>query len=271
MSLRPYLAGFRLALSQELIHRGNFFVGKAREFLFFGALLLVFQKLPHGLGHWSQAQLFTYTIISALVSSQIVTQGTNTIANEIADGDLTNFLLRPMSYLGYCLSRILAARALSVFGGLISITILLLIFPNIHLTIAASSPFSVLDARHSILFASLLFLGSLALMQLIDFIAGLLSFWTDRAYGPRFLTLILVQFCSGAYLPIDTLPPTVQKVLHATPFPSLIYAPVATLIDGVSIQTTQALKTQLVWMCILGIILAIIWRQGVRSYAAYGK
>jgi ABC-2 type transport system permease protein len=266
MSLRPYLAGFRLALSQELIHRSNFLVGKMREFIFFGALLLLFQQLPHGVGHWSQPQLLTYILLAAFLSAQLGTLGMNTIASEIADGDLVNFLLRPINYLGYCLARISAARLLSLIGGILSVGILVLIFPSLHV--------SLLSSTHSLLttlYAILLTVGSLILVQLIDFIAGLLAFWTDRAYGPRFLTFILIQFCSGAYLPIDTLPTPVQTLLHATPFPSLIFAPVSTFIEGVTAQTFSALQIQWMWIVALSLCLTVLWKRGLKSYAAYGK
>lgn len=263
MSLRPYLAGFRLAISHELVHRTNFLIGRLREFIFFGALLLLFQNLPQGVGDWGQEGLFTYTLLSAFVSTQLSAQGMNQIASEIADGDLTNFLLRPMSYLGYWTARLAAVRFLSAVGGGLAVGILLLIFRDITLTLSGSV--STWIAAFG------LFLGSVILMQIIDFLAGLLSFWTDRAYGPRFLTLILIQFLSGAYLPIDTLPSWAQTLLHATPFPSLVYAPVTTLVEGVSAQTVEAFRTQWIWIGVLGCCLALVWKRGLRKYAAYGR
>lgn len=263
MFLRPYFAGFRLALSQELVHRVNFLIGKVRDFIFFAALILLFSKLPHGIGRWGQEGLLTYAILSAFLSTQITAQAMNAIASEITDGDLTNFLLRPMNYLGYWTARVMAIRVLAAVGGIVSVAILLVLFPNIHLALPH-------DVR-SWLAAGTLFLGSLILMQLIDFIAGLLSFWTDRAYGPRFLALIMVQFLSGAYLPIDTLPSWTQTVLRATPFPSLIFAPIATLIDGPGAGTVDLVRTQVVWIAILGMVLAVVWKRGIRTYEAYGR
>lgn len=263
MSLRPYLAGFRLAISHELVHRTNFLIGRLREFIFFAALLLLFKNLPEGVGLWSQAGLFTYTLLSAFVSTQLAAQGMNQIASEIADGDLTNFLLRPMSYLGYWTARLMAVRLLSALSGGLAVGILLFIFRDITLTLPSSALTWIAALG--------LFLGSVILMQLIDFLAGLLSFWTDRAYGPRFLTLILIQFLSGAYLPIDTLPAWTQRLLQATPFPSLVYAPVTTFVAGVGPQTLEAFRTQWIWIGVLGGCLGLVWKRGLKTYAAYGR
>ncbi len=263
MSLRPYLTGFRLALSQELIHRTNFFIGRIRDLIFYAALIFVFQNMPQGVGPWSQHTLLTYTLVSAFISAQLTAQTMHTISSEISEGDLTNFLLRPINYLGYCWARVSASRVLSALGGLGAVGILLLAFPNIQ----PSLPHIPLTW----LVTGLLFLGSLTIMQLIDFIAGLLSFWTDRAYGPRFLTIILLQFCSGAFIPLNTLPSSIQHVLQLTPFPSLVFAPARTWIEGVTPSTVLALQTQLLWILILSGIVFMMWRRGLKSYAAYGR
>lgn len=263
MSLRPYFTGFRLALSQELIHRTNFFIGKIRDLIFYAALIFVFQNLPQGVGPWPQQSLLTYTLISTFISAQLTAQTMHTISNEISEGDLTNFLLRPINYLGYCWARVSASRVLSAIGGLGAMVILLLAFPNISLATPSSAT--------TWLMTILLFIGSLVIMQLIDFIAGLLSFWTDRAYGPRFLTLILLQFCSGAFIPLNTLPSSIQRVLQLTPFPSLVFAPARTWIEGITPYTIQALQTQVLWICILSGIVFMMWQRGLKSYAAYGR
>ncbi len=263
MSLRPYLTGFRLTLSQELVHRSNFLIGRLRDLIFFSALILLFKQVPNGVGPWSQDGLLTYTLVSAFISTQIVTQGMHTIASEITDGDLTNFLLRPINYLGYCLARVLATRTLAILGSFFSVTFLTLLLPSLNLTLSHSPS--------TWLMAGILFLGSLILMQLIDFIGGLLSFWTDRSFGPRFLILILVQFFSGVYLPINTLPPLAQKILSATPFPSLAFVPTSTLINGITPATFVALRTQFLWIVVLSLCVAMLWHRGLKSYAAYGR
>ncbi len=263
MSFRPYLAGFRLALSQELVHRSNFLIGRLRDFILFAALIFLFQHVPQGVQNWDQHELLTYTLISAFISTQLSAQAMHTIANEITDGDLTNFLLRPFNYLGYWTARLTAVRLLAFIGGLASVALLLVLFPGIRLALPQ-------DLETWIIGGALL-LGSIILMQLIDFMAGLLSFWTNRAYGPRFLIWILVQFMSGAFLPIDAFPEWAQSLLSFTPFPSLIFAPIKTFIRGVDPNTLSILSTQLFWITFLGALLFILWKKGIKKYAAYGR
>ncbi len=259
-----YWMGFRLALSNELIYRANFLFGRARELIVFGALLFLFRTLPHGIGAYNQPRLLTYTLAAAFVSSLIFVYGMNGISMEIADGDLTNYLLRPIHYFGFWAARLMANRLLLLISGTLAVLILFFLF--------RATPFFWQTNFWMITESFALLVGSLCILQLLDFIGGALSFWTDRAYGPRFLITVLVQFLSGAYVAIDLLPSWIQTVLNATPFPSLIYAPVKAYLGDLSAAGFwHALLTQCFWIVLLTLFLQLLWQRGVKSYEAYGR
>ena len=52
---------------------------------------------------------------------------------------------------------------------------------------------------------------------------GVMGFWTAQSWGPRFCFEILLEFCAGAYFPIDVLPKAAQKILMTLPFPYLVF------------------------------------------------
>lgn len=78
----------------------------------------------------------------------------------------------------------------------------------------------------------------------------LLSFWFVEVRGFSALYLTAASFCSGLSLPIAIMPPWVQTVCHATPFPSMLQTPIdllsGRLTDPGSIA--GALATQLAWV-----------------------
>lgn len=263
-SLRAYQAGFSLALSELGTYRINFFFGRLREFILFGALLFLFQAIPHGVGDYSPEELMTYILGSTLISSLIFVHGMHRISFEIADGDLTNYLVRPVRYLPFWFARLLAPRSVLLLSHLLMILLFFVLFPNTHF-IFQKDPKIILSVLA-------LTFGAISIVQMLDFIAGLLAFWTNRAHGPRWLMIILIQFLSGAYLPLDLLPHWLQKILFATPFPSLIHTPLQVyLSDFSSEQFLHAIFAQLVWIGILGGILYTLWKKGVQTYEAYGR
>lgn len=258
--MRKYLIGFQLALSNELIYRVNFLFGRVRESVVQIALVFLYLAIPSGVNGYNQDNLLTYLVIGALISSMIFCYGMNTIANQIAEGDLANFLLRPISFLGFWSACMAATRSLLILSGFIQVGLLLILFPQISLP----SP-----SVHTLPYFIVSMVSAVILVQIIDFIGGISSFWTGRTYGPRWLITVLVQFMSGALLPIDAMPKVVQKILNITPFPSLIATPIKIYLGATDFA--QAILVQWIWIVVLGIVLAILWRRGVKTYQAYGR
>ncbi len=256
--------GFSMALSQEMMYRINFLVGRIREFIVFASLLFLYSAIPRGIGGYSQSHLLTYTLLSALVSAPIFVYGMHTMGEEIAMGELSNYLLRPIGYFRYWTGRIFATRLLTGLSGLVSLTILTMLFSKQALleTITWSS----LEK------ASLLLIGSLILIQEIDFIGAFLSFWTPRGHGPRWFVTIAVTFLSGSYIPLQLLPTPVQNVLSFTPFPSLVYAPVSAAVNHPTwTELAPTFGIQWMWIGCCALLVVLLWRQGLKRYAAYGN
>ena len=263
-ALGVYRRGFSLALSRELVYRVNFFLGRVREFIVYGSLLFLFQSIPQGLGRYTSDQAMSYLLVSSLLSAPLFVYGMHTMAGEIADGDFTNYLLRPLNYFGYWTSRLLASRALLFFGGMIELLILILLF--------ARGNFFVQNSGIAWIQALLLLIGSLTLVQLIDFIGALLSFWTNRGHGPRWMMTVLIQLLSGAYLPLDLIPSSFKRLLFLSPFPTIIYGPVKAYLGKLSSHEFMILLlTQWIWILLFGASVFILWKRGVRIYGAYGR
>lgn len=262
--MRKYLAGFRMALSRELIYRTNFIFGRVRELIIFGSLMFLYSALPDGAGPYDQERLLTYAIAGVFVAAVLFVFGMENIANEIAEGDLVNFLLRPVRYLWFWTFRISATRALLVVAGIAEIFILRMIFPSAEL---------FFQSQWEPWIASLvLLLGAIILVQLLDFIAGSFSFWTHRGHGPRWFIQLTLLVLSGAYFPIDLYPVWLKDIIMFTPFPSVAYVPIRVYLgDLAGPIILQSLFVQWFWISLFGLILYVLWSRGVKSYEAFGR
>jgi ABC-2 type transport system permease protein len=262
--LGPYLKSFQLALQTQFTHRVNFLIGRVREFVVYGAILLLYLALPQGSGNYSQQELLTYALMSSLLGSTAFVYSMHKISDEIVEGDLTNYLLRPIHYFGYWTSRLLAERALVFLGGILQTGLLIWLF--------SSASFFVQKNPIILLQTSILYIGSLVLIQLFDFIGGTFSFWTNRGHGPRWLITIFIQFLSGSYLPLEALPGGIKTILSWTPFPSILFAPLQTYLGhtSTSLWITHVL-TQWLWIGILFLLLRFLWQRGIKTYSAYGR
>lgn len=259
--LAPYKKSFALAWSTQLSYRVNFFVGRLREFVVYGAMLLLYSALPQGSGVYSQKELLTYALIGSLFP---FVYGMHAMAEEISSGDLTNYLLRPINYFGYCISSILAQRSLLLLGSLLQLGLMVAIF--------SPDAFAFQTRIQPLAQFAVLAIGSLILLQGFDFIGGLFSFWTNKGHGMRWLITIFIQFLSGSYIPLDTFPPFVRGILAWTPFPSLLFAPLKAYLGHVgTLEWLRILIVQWCWIGAFILIVHILWKRGLRTYGAYGR
>lgn len=256
--------GFKLALSNEFIYRTNFLIGRLGEFVAYAALLYLFHALPQGAGGYDSTRLLTYVLGAALMSSVLFVYGMHSIADEITDGDLMNYLLRPIRYLSFWIARVAATRVLSLLTGIMGVGVLLLLIPRVNLFWQSNFL--------TIIFSVALVLGSLCIVQLLDLIAGLFAFWADRSHGPRWMVTVLILFLSGAYFPLDLFPAWVQTVLSYTPFPLLLFAPLKVYLGQIPQEDIpQLFILQGIWIVLFLITLLTVWKKGVKGYAAYGR
>jgi ABC-2 type transport system permease protein len=264
VNFRPYLVAFRLALSKALVYRANLLLGAINVLIWFGTLILIYRAVGGPLGSYSEAELVTYILATSLMAATLFNTSTQEqIANEIVEGDLVNFLLRPINYFFYWVARSLAVRAVFLVIAIASVFILS--------QMVADDLLIPTDPR-IIAETLLLAAGSVVLMTILDFIAASFSFWTERGFGPRWMFMICARFLSGAAFPIALMPGWAQMIFNATPFPYLVGAPANAAIGKLDAQIFwPSLVTQWSWILVALLALGLLWRQGIKSYAAYGS
>ncbi len=261
--LRKYLMAYRLALSKALVYRTNLLLGAINVLIWFGTLILLYLSLGGAIGGYSTAELVTYILGTSLLAATLFTNVMDQMADEIVEGDLVNYLLRPINYFYYWIARGAAVRSV----------LLVIAFGEIVLLSLTVSDDVLLQTNPMVLLqTAVLCLGSLAMITCFDFIAAALSFWTERGFGPRWLFMICTRFLSGAALPIALMPHWAQTIFYATPFPSLIASPVESYLGHLSPSTfLLTLLTQWSWIAVSLIVLTVLWRKGTKSYVAYGS
>lgn len=260
--LRKYLVAYRLGISRELTYRVNFFFGQLRFFLVFFTLIYFVLALGKGVGMYSEDQLITYYIFAGVATNLIMADAMESISNQIAEGDLSNYLLRPINYFGYWSARLLGTRTLTLVATSFGMFLLTLV-PRVDFFIQ-TNPVILLQS-------AVLLCAALVIVDLLKFSVSFLAFWANRAFGPRWLLVNLLLFMTGLFIPVDLFPDWFQRILWWTPFPRLVYgttkAYLGVLAPG---EFEHMLLMQLAWVVILFCVLTFIWRRGVKSYEAYG-
>ncbi len=108
-----------------------------------------------------------------------------------------------------------------------------------------------------------------ALRFLMQYCAGLLAFWTERASALEQVWFLLYLFLSGLLAPLEVFPEGVREVVLLTPFPYLVHFPAALLV-GLPVRWGEGLAVIFAWSIAFYVLSRWLWRRGLRKYSGMG-
>lgn len=267
--LGRYFAVFKISFRQEFAYRVSFIMWRVRNtlqvFVVFFLWDTVFSSQGREIFGYDRAQMLTYVFGLIIVRAFVLSARAADVAGHIARGDLSNYLVRPISYFKYWFTRDLSSKLLNIAFALVEASILFVILrPPFFIQ---TNPLSLLSFLLALALANLIFF-------LLLFIVNSIPFWApEMGWGGHFLlTAILIEFLSGAIFPLDVLPSVIQSVLSYTPFPYLIFFPLQVYLGKVStLVLIKGLTVSVVWVVVLWFAMKGVWKKGLKAYQAYGR
>ena len=266
-ALNKYRTVFNVGLQSNLVYRVNFAV---RGFFSFFHLVVVFVLWGAAyagnptIGGFNFGQTFTYFV--ALIVVQFMIGAFNEdyqISEEIRNGLINQFLLKPVNYFAYRFSIYLSARL--VTGVLIIIPVIItypllrnyLVLPHDWWRLALGLPALVMSA----------------LIQFgIAYCFGLMSFWFLEIQGLVVLSMALESVLGGQIFPLDLLPDWLFRISQYLPYYYQMYFPAAIFTGRIKTpaQALEGLGIQLFWVVVLLALAHLLWVRGLRRYTAVG-
>jgi len=267
--MKKYWSVFKISFVQEFAYKANFIMWRVRNvfqiFIVFFLWDSIFADPGRELFGYNRAQILTYVFGIIVVKAFVLSARAVDVAGEIADGRLTNYLLKPIGYFKYWLTRDLSSKALNFAFATVEVGILYFILrPPLFLQV---SPIYVFAFLVAVALAILIFFHLL-------FITGLVPFWyPEAAWGAQFLFVwVFTEFLSGATFPLDILPIAIQKGLYLTPFPYLVFFPIQVYLGKLgAIEIVKGLGIMAAWIVFLRFTTNWLWHKGLRVYRAEGR
>ncbi|OGM60385.1 hypothetical protein A3A75_04045 [Candidatus Woesebacteria bacterium RIFCSPLOWO2_01_FULL_39_10] len=267
--MSKYLQVFKISFQQEFAYRLNFVMWRVRNviqiFLVFYLWDAVFANPDRVVFGYDREKILTYVFGLLTVKALVLSARAMDIAGEISRGELSNYLLKPLNYFNYWITRDISSKALNLSFAIVETLILVIIL---------KPPFFI----QSNLLAILGFLVTISLavflFSLLLFIVSSLTFWMPEAgWGIHFLvTVVIVEFLSGALFPLDILPGSLQNALYFTPFPYLIFFPLQVYLGNIGgLEFIKGLSISVFWVVFLWFSMKAIWQKGLKEYQAYGR
>lgn len=263
--MSKYLSIFKISWENSLVYRLNFILWRLRSVLQFLLIYFiwwtVFQEADQVFGY-TQKTILTYIMMAALMRAIILSSRTTDLANQINDGSIVNFLVKPLSFIKFYLIRDLADKLLNIIFVIFEISLLIFLL----------KPEIIIQTNFSILLLTVLAatLG-ITVYFCISFIVSLLAFWVESSWAFIFMMTIILEGFGGGLFPIDILPKLLFNTLMLTPFPYLIYFP-SKLYLGAMANSEMILGFSMLffWVIFLWFVMKWIFNKGLKFYTAQG-
>lgn len=265
-AFEKYHQAFLVGLQSNIVYRWNFAVRGFFSLFHLAVVFILWGAAFAGsgsIGGFDLRQTLTYFV--TLLVLQFFISAFNEdyqISEEIRNGLINQFLLKPINYFAYRFSIFVAARLVS---GLLIFLPLLVALPVIwpYLT------FPLDGWRFAIGFPALLLS---ALIQFsIAYCFGLLTFWFLEIQGFVILSMAIETVLGGQIFPLDLLPASIYRVAQFLPFYYQMYFPGAIFTGRIEFpEAVRGLGIQAVWVLVLLVINQVLWARGLRRHTAVG-
>ena len=125
------------------------------------------------------------------------------------------------------------------------------------------------------LWSAVLFLPALVMAFFIQFLLGwalaMAAFWTTRINAINRMYFLGKLFLAGQIAPLALLSPALQTVATISPFRWMLSFPVELLLGLLPRERALwGLAAQAAWLLLSIVAVKLVWRAGVKRYAAFG-
>jgi ABC-2 type transport system permease protein len=242
--MKKYWHVINVGIQNNLTYRFNFLARAVFGLIPLIAMLYVWQKIYSGksegttVGTYSLAQMISYYLLTTVVDAlTAVNEDDWQIAADIKDGNISQFLLKPIDYLWYRLCLFLSGRVTYLAVAVIPLALF------------------ILYLRH--------FFTSYSM--------AMLAFWVLEVSTFIFILFAFEYLASGHLFPLDILPPSLEQALYFTPFPYQLFFPVSIYMGKTTgVDLIRGLLIQGLWVVAAYGVARFAWRRGIKKYSAVG-
>lgn len=259
--MQKYLTILKTEWQRQLTYRLNFIgfrVGNLFEIL--SQLVIwfaLFRSFPVIQGY-TLDQMITYVIIGWLFSFFATNFGFEMIiSKQIVTGEISNFLLKPISYIRYIIVLSIGRISIALLSSVLLQLGFIVLFWKYLLAPVSLSVFVLIVPMIVLSYFINLFCAILM---------GLCSFWTTESDGIHYAFRFAMRFFTGAFFPISLFPVSLLHIFLVFPFVYSFYVPMQLYLGKMTLhQGLVGLLIQCLWMIILYICVKMMWKTGVKK------
>lgn len=235
--MKKYIALIRVGIQRELVYRTNFCIGIFSTVLLFVVEVAIWSAVYQGkeeVGSISYNSIMIYTVMTLLLQRLLGGGTDEEIGNDFQSGNIVTSLLTPLN-LG-------VKYSMQELGkGLLNAFVLLLVF-----------------------FSYILF-------SILNYMLGILTFWSHSNIGLYMLKMACVNIFSGMFIPLTFYPSILRGFCMVLPFQSIYYFPLTIVMGEANrAQIADGILLQLGWIAGLFLLCRLMNKNAMRRIVIQG-
>lgn len=262
-------------LRMFVLHSQYVFAERGRSFVWFlysivppGIFLLFWigalKSRGGNIAGWNFSTITSYYFLLTVASAMLIAHIEEDISIEdIQEGHLTGYLLKPFSYYWIKFLEEIPWRLLQGSFGIILCIVFVVVFGNFFTL--TNSPMIIML---SIIICMLAFMLSFAFKTVL----GLMAFWLTDATGLFQLFEAVILIFGGFIVPITLLPSLTERLATFLPFAYMAYYPVVAVQGKLNVEElVRVVFLQGIWIMVFVIFYKWLWAEGRKKYTAIGQ
>jgi len=211
------------------------------------------------------AQFIVYIVMARLIAMTIL--GWDLVFhfdNYVVEGNLTQYLVRPINFLWWTFSLLIPKAILIVVMGIVAYVLLTFILPSFGIVTQFYPSLPYLG----LFFVSLVM--AVFLCFLFYYFVTQLSFWIGKMWYLMSGVYTMQSLLSGELIPL-TIHPVFHTVASFLPFKYIVFSPLFIFLEKYTLQEALVqMGIQFGWIVFFVIVCQVVYKKGLKRFESFG-
>jgi len=260
---------FAIGFADALAYRGTFMLEIVFTFIPLVTSLLLWSAIYRSGGSglaiagFDLNQMLSYYIVMNILRLAAFVEDVQwSVTQQIKDGQLNAYLMRPVNYILFQWDLRMASVVFGTFLTLLPAAVLAVAARHILVVPATGWQWAA--------FGLSAFMG-IQIGFLLSMAVGLSAFWVLETSAFQQAVFPIQMVLSGSMFPLELIPRKAFAVLQVLPWTYQSYFPMQVYLGRLDyLATLRGLGIQALWILVLGGLCGLMWKRGVRKYGAVG-
>ncbi len=257
----------KIGMANTMVYRMNFLFRAGFTLIPLTATIYLWRTVYAGqsspVGTYTLSGMISYYLMVMIVDVlTAVNEDDWAIAADIKDGNISQFLLKPIDYMTYRFCLFLSGKMIFAVMAIVPVGLFTYYLRQ----------YLVGPPNGAAIVGFLISVGLTGLLQFfMSYTMALMAFWLLEVSTLIFILFAFEYVAGGHLFPLNILPPAVEQVLNLTPFPYLLYFPVSLYLGQVKDAAMwHGLAIQAAWTLLFYVLARTFWARGIKKYSAVG-